>query len=131
MQIKIARTSDCTQIEAVFKNAFSPFRSHYTQASYTHTVVGQSEILRRMQEGVTWVAVEDDKIHGTVSIAFQEDWLYITGMAVNTQLQDKKIGYNLLLTLENYARKNGHNQMWLGTIKCLSRAIALYEAFGF
>ena len=131
MHIRIANTNECAQIEAIFQNAFSPFRDYYTQASYEYTVVDQKEILRRMKEGVTWVAVEDDKIHGTVSIAFKEDWLYITGMAVNTKLQGKKIGYKLLLTLEDYAHKNKHKKMWLGTTRFLPRAIALYEAFGF
>ena len=131
MHIRIAQENECAQIEGVFQNAFGPFRPHYNQSSYDHTVVDQTEILRRMREGVTWVAMEDGKVHGTVSIAFKKDWLYITGMAVNTTLQGKKIGYRLLVAIEDYARKNGHQQMWLGTTRFLPRAIALYKAFGF
>ena len=131
MHIKIANENECAQIEAVFQNAFSPFLPQYTPSSYAHTVVDQTEILRRMREGITWVAVEDNEVHGTVSIAFKKDWLYITGMAVNTKRQGRKIGYKLLVTIEDYARKNGHKQLWLGTIRFLPRAIALYEAFGF
>lgn len=131
MQIRTAKTTECAQIETVFKNAFGPFKEYYTQASYAHTVVGQTEILRRVKEGVTWVAVEDGEVHGTVSVTFKKDWLYVTGMAVNTKLHGKKIGYKLLLALENYARENGHKKMWLGTTSFLPRAIALYEKFGF
>lgn len=131
MVIRRATPQDCVAIHQVMQNSFSPFKHFYTTDSYANTVVGQDEILRRMQEGVTWVAEVDAQVLGTVSIAFQKDWLYVTGMAVDPRAQGKKMGYHLLKTIEEYALNNGHKQLYLGTTKFLNRAVSLYTRIGY
>ncbi|HFA49644.1 MAG TPA: GNAT family N-acetyltransferase [Bacteroidetes bacterium] len=131
MEIRPAKPAERKKIEALMQAAFGPFEHRYTKLAYANTVVGPQEILRRMTEGVTWVAVEGEEVVGTVSVAFEDDWLYVTGMAVAPAAQGKKIGYRMLEVMEKYALENGHRNIYLLTTKFLHRAQALYRGFGF
>ena len=131
MEIRQATPADCPAIEKVMQNAFGPFKQHYTPLAYANTVVNQEELLKRMTKGITWVAIDDEQILGTVSVAFHKEWLYITGMAVDPKAQGKKMGYQLMAHLEDYARNNGHAQLYLGTVPYLLRAVALYKNMGY
>lgn len=56
---------------------------------------------------------------------------YIQGMAVLPKGRGQKIGYQLLETIESYAKKNNCQELLLNTTPYLKKAISLYEKFGF
>ncbi|GJM31013.1 MAG: hypothetical protein DHS20C18_00140 [Saprospiraceae bacterium] len=131
MKIRIATPGDCECIAAVLEGAFSPFKSLYTDDAYALTVLTPEGVLKRMTEGITWVIEEKQSIMGTGSIAYTDNGLYITGMAVLPVAQGKKLGRKLLEVIEQYARQHRHQRMHLLTTTFLPRAKALYEKFGF
>ena len=131
MLIRRASPSDSHAIAEIFKEAFGPFQSGYTPAAYANTVVGKEVIQQRMQEGFSWVAVENDFTLGTVSATPTWDGLYVTGMAVSPKAQGKKAGFKLMCSLEELATQRSDKRLYLYTTPFLDRAINLYEKFGF
>jgi GNAT superfamily N-acetyltransferase len=84
-----------------------------------------------MNEGPLWVAALADTIVGTVSALSKGDALYIRGMAVLPVARGQKIGELLLMQIESFAFAHGYKRLILSTTPFLTRAIRLYEQFGF
>ncbi len=131
MTIRLATPADSPDIAKVFQDAFTPFQHQYTPDAFANTAVGEGVIRQRMEEGKTWIAVEDGEVLGTVTFATFWEGLYVTGMAVSPKAQGKKLGNVLMSALLDYARENGEKRVYLYTTTFLHRAIALYEKLGF
>jgi len=78
-----------------------------------------------------WVAVLDDQIVGTVAAVAKNDSLYIRGMGIVPEARGKRIGEALLRQVEKFAVDEGYKSLTLSTTPFLTRAIRLYEGFGF
>jgi putative acetyltransferase len=78
-----------------------------------------------------WVAIENAEIVGTVGAIAKGRALYIRGMGIVPEARGKGIGESVLRHIENFAVDQGHKEITLNTTPFLSRAIALYEHFGF
>ena len=131
VQIRIAAASDAESIALVLAEAFAEYRPQYTRAAFDATCPSSGAILKRMTEGPVWVAELDGAVAGTVAAVPKEDALYIRGMAILPAARGQAIGRLLLKTVEQHALGQGRQRMTLSTTPFLSRAIRLYESFGF
>ena len=131
MLVRRATPADSDAIANIFQEAFGPFKSGYTPDAYASTAVGEDVILQRMNEGYSWIAIEDGTTLGTVSATPTWDGFYVTGMAVSPKAQGKRVAYLLMCALEETAQERGDKRVYLYTTPFLHRAINLYEKFGF
>lgn len=131
MQIRIAITDDAPAIASTLYRAFLEFESLYTPEAFAATISSPHQIRRRLSEGPIWVALQDDVVVGTVSVAPKGDDLYIRGMAVDPATRGSGIGRELMKRVEEYAAQRGFKRLYLSTTPFLSDAIRLYEKCGF
>ncbi|NIR52071.1 GNAT family N-acetyltransferase [candidate division KSB1 bacterium] len=133
IQIQMAELNDAVAIASVLDESFREYKSLYTREGYAATTPNSEQIKNRIRlnEGPTWLALYDDRIVGTVSAVKKKMALYIRSMAVRPAARGKKIGELLLIEVEIFASENGYKRLFLSTTSFLTRAIRLYEHFGF
>jgi ribosomal protein S18 acetylase RimI-like enzyme len=122
---------DASAVAAVLEHAFMEYRESYTHAGFIATVLTKDKVETRMTEGPMWVALDSEEIVGTVAAVSQGESLYIRSMGIVPEARGKRIGELLLKNMEAYAIGHGYHRMILSTTPFLSRAIHLYERFGF
>jgi ribosomal protein S18 acetylase RimI-like enzyme len=111
--------------------AFTGFEASYTALAFAATTPTPEEIAGRFAEGPTWVAVQDDRVLGTVSVVPQGRGLYLRSMAVHPTARGQGIASRLLLAVEEFAMSEGYGRLVLTTTPFLAAAIQLYERAGF
>lgn len=122
---------DAPSISSLLYESFLEYKSSYTEKGFTATTPPSDQILDRLKEGPTWVALQEETIVGTVSAVSKEDSLYIRGMAILPSARGQRIGERLLKQIEDYASEHAFRILLLSTTPFLSRAIRLYEHYGF
>ncbi len=130
-QIRLARPDDDAAIASLLYKTFLEYEAQYTPEGFAATVSTPALIRHRMNEGPVWVALENAAIVGTVSAVLKDARLYIRGMAVDPLTRGKSIGRKLLASTQKYAVQMRCSCMFLSTTPFLSRAIRLYEHYGF
>jgi GNAT superfamily N-acetyltransferase len=118
-------------IEALLRKSFREYKQSYTPEAFEITTPGKCEIEDRVKHWTVWVAVRDNVIVGTVSAYLEGAALHIRSMAVHPKLRGHGIGKMLLARVEHFARTKGCQGLMLNTTPFLTRAIRLYEDFGF
>lgn len=131
LQIRLAAPEDASAIASVLLESFMEYKSLYTQEGFTATTPASDQIQNRMQEGHAWVALLNNAIVGTVSVVPKCESLYVRGMALLPAARGQKIGELLLREVEGFAIEQGFKRMYLSTTPFLTRAIQLYEHYGF
>jgi putative acetyltransferase len=131
IHIRIAAPDDAPTIAAVLYESFIEYRSFYTPEAFNATTPDIGQIRNRIKEGPTWVALHDDTIVGTVAAVPNGGSLYIRGMAILPAARGQSVGELLLREIERFATERGFTRLFLSTTPFLSRAIRLYERFGF
>lgn len=84
--------------------------------------------------GNFWAALQEDKVVGTIAlIAIGDRKGAIRKMFVNKDFRGKEFGIaqQLLDELIAYSKKNGIDDLYLGTVNILKAAIRFYERNGF
>jgi ribosomal protein S18 acetylase RimI-like enzyme len=131
VKIRLATAADAEAIALVLSRAFCEYESSYTPEAFAATILTPHEIKERMNDGPAWVALENGVIVGTVSLVLKNEEVYIRSMAVSPSARGKGIGRKLLDRTEAFAISNRCKRLFLSTTPFLSRAINLYERFGF
>jgi GNAT superfamily N-acetyltransferase len=131
IEIRTATAADAPAIEAVLSESFEEYKPRYTNAAFEATIPGRETILRRMEEGPTWVAVSEGEVVGTISAFPKGSVLCLRGLAVPPAERGKALGRLLLVHVARYAFHNGYRRMTLMTTPFLTRANREYEHFGF
>lgn len=133
MRIRVAAESDAAAIAGILREAFGPFEELYTTGAYAATVLSERKVRARFREkGRIWVAEDNGRTVGTVSVVEEEGRrLYIRSMAVAPSAQRGGIGRGLLREIEEFAREEGFEKLFLYTTPFLHGAIRLYEKNGF
>lgn len=129
--IKRAVVKDSEAVVKILRQAFQEFKEKYTRKAFEATVTTSEEVEQRMNNGIVWLATLGNEPIGTLSGRITANTFYIQGIAVIPAGRGKSIGYLLLKTCEDYARKNDCNELLLSTTPYLKDAIRLYEKFGF
>ena len=131
VRIRRATHSDAVLIAATLYGSFLAYESSYTPEAFAATVSTPEQIIERMKEGPIWVAFENERAIGTVSVVLKGEALYVRGMAVDPAARGKGIGRRLLDCAEEFAVQSGCQSLFLSTTPFLTRAILLYEHYGF
>ena len=131
IQIRMAVPDDAPQIASVLYESFAEYKPLYTDGGFIATTPASDQIQERMKEGPVWVALHDGRIVGTGSAVPRGKALYIRGMAVLPTARGQGIGELLLEHIEGFASASGYKLLVLSTTPFLTRAIRLYENFGF
>src|SRR5262249_29589387 len=131
LTIRLSTSEDAEAIAEVLRAAFTPFRDGCTEGSFKAVTPAIEEIVGRYGEGPIWVALNGDKVVGTVSTVPEPDWLYSRSMAVVPELQGSGVGFGLIDTVEQYAVENGFDRLFLYTSDFLKGALQFYERCGF
>jgi len=118
-------------ISYVLHQAFVEFEPLYTPEAFAATTPTSDQIQKRWSEGPVWVVAAGSQIVGTVSAVPKAEDLYVRSMAVLPSLRGMGLGYLLLQTVEQVAKTQGMQRMFLSTTPFLTGAIRLYERFGF
>ncbi|MBI4499718.1 MAG: GNAT family N-acetyltransferase [Gemmatimonadetes bacterium] len=111
--------------------AFREFEPLYTSAGFRATTPPPSEIARRLAEGPTWIAKEQETVLGTVSALDRGEEVYIRSMAVLPSARGRGLASQLLTVVHAYAVSQGARRLSLTTTPFLMAAIRLYERTGF
>jgi ribosomal protein S18 acetylase RimI-like enzyme len=129
--VRRATEDDAPAIASVLRDAFAPYRPHYTADAFAATVPPADAIRRRLEEGPVWVALRGDVVVGTVAAVLKDGGAYVRGMAVARQARGRGLGAQLLEAVERLAREHGVPRLFLSTTPFLGEAIRLYERQGF
>jgi GNAT superfamily N-acetyltransferase len=130
-QIRLAVIAEAPIIASILVQAFREYESLYTPEAFAVTTPTSEQIQRRWNEGPVWVAVQLDRIVGTVAAVPRGESLYIRSMAILPSARGEGIGRGLLQEAERLAVAHGFQRMILSTTPFLTHAIRLYEQFGF
>ena len=122
---------DAPAIARILRASFEEYRGLYTDRAFAVTTPSADSIAQRMEEGPAWVAQHGELIFGTISAIVRDDGLYLRGMAVCPLWRGQKVGWAMLEQAEAFARRAGNRRLYLSTTPFLSRAIRLYENYGF
>jgi GNAT superfamily N-acetyltransferase len=131
ISIRLAAADDAPGIASVLSESFAEYKSFYTGEAFAATTPTTAQVLERMGQGPTWVALGDGGIVGTVSAVVREGGLYVRGMAILPAARGQKVGELLLKRIEDFARAHGLRRLFLSTTPFLTRAIRLYHSYGF
>jgi GNAT superfamily N-acetyltransferase len=131
IHIRRATSADTLSIASVLYASFVEYEASYTYHAFVATISTSERIEQRMSEGPVWVALRDDAIVGTVSAVPKNEGVYIRGMGILPIARGHGIGTLLLEEVEWFASRHNYERLFLSTTPFLTRAIRLYEQFGF
>jgi GNAT superfamily N-acetyltransferase len=131
VRIRMAAPDDAPGIASVLSESFAEYKSLYTADAFAATTPTTAQVLERMRQGPTWVALGDGVIVGTVSAIAREGGLYVRGMALLPAARGQRVGELLLKRIEEFALAQGLRRLFLSTTPFLTRAIRLYDSYGF
>jgi putative acetyltransferase len=131
VRIRRAKQRDSAAIELVLRESFREYEPDYSPEAFYITTPGKHEIEDRIKRWTVWVALHANVIVGTVSAHSEGSALHIRSMAVHPSIRGQGIGKLLLARVEDFACANGYKRLILNTTPFLTRAIRLYERFGF
>ena len=130
-EIRLATPDDAAAISALLFEAFSTARSGYTDEAFAEVTPSAKKVAARFEEGPQWVAMADGRMVGTVSVMPQPDHLYIRSVGVAPDARGLGIAKRLMMTVEDFARAEGFDRLFLYTTYFSQGAIELYEKLGY
>ena len=131
VEIRLAVPEDAAAISRVLLESFSTFRDDYTPEAFEIVTPSPETVLARFGSGAMWVAVSDCEIVGTASVLPEPEWLYIRSLGVVPTARGLGIAKKMLAAIEEYARAEGFDRLFLYTTYFSTGAIELYEKHGF
>lgn len=131
LPIRTATSADAAPIASVLHQAFIEYEALYTPEAFAATTPSADQILNRLSEGPVWIALHNDHIVGTVAAVPRTEATYVRSMAILPEARGQRLGQLLLQDVESFAVTRGHRRLFLSTTPFLTRAIRLYEQFGF
>jgi len=131
VQIRLATADEAASIAFVLYQSFIEYEPLYMPKAFAATTPSADQIQKRWSEGPVWVAVQPDGLVGTVAAAPKGEALYVRSMAILPTARGQRIGRLLLRQVEHFAREWRYPRLFLSTTPFLTRAIRLYEQFGF
>jgi len=130
-QIRRAVETDALEIALLLHKAFVEYESLYTPGGFAATVLTPEQVVTRMREGPVWIVVHNGSVVATGAAVQKDAGLYIRGMAVAPEARGGRIGELLLHEVECFAKEARVQRLFLSTTPFLTRAIRLYEKWGF
>jgi N-acetylglutamate synthase-like GNAT family acetyltransferase len=125
--VRDATLAEIPAIAALLQQAFLEYEALYTPAAFAATTPTADQIQQRWHEGPVWMALQADRLVGTVAVVPQTSAVYLRSMAVHPRGRGQGIGKALLNYVEKYASAHSIKRMYLSTTPFLAAAIRLYE----
>jgi ribosomal protein S18 acetylase RimI-like enzyme len=129
--VRFATVDDAESIAAVLRQAFVEYQALYTPQAFAATTPPAETLRERWSEGPVWVALENDRLVGTVAAIIKGKTLYVRSMAILPAARGHGLGKLLLREVEKFANAHGLRRLVLSTTPFLLAAIRLYERHGF
>ncbi len=129
--VREATGQDAACIETILAESFEEYKPSFTNAAFRATTPTQDEILERLEEGLTWVAICEDKIVGTISAVPRGRVMLLRDLAVPPAERGKAIGKKLLVHAARYAYNHKYRRLSMHAAPFLTRALREVEQFGF
>ena len=129
--VRKAHVSESSAIASILRQAFNEYEHLYTPSAFAATTPTSAQIQERWNEGPVWVAVQNENEVGTSAAVAKHNGLYIRSMAVLPFARGQGIAVQLLKVVESFAVSGHAECLFLRTTPFLTRAIRLYERFGF
>jgi N-acetylglutamate synthase-like GNAT family acetyltransferase len=82
LRVRRAGRADAPAIASVLRAAFAEYQTRYTPAAFAATTPTAEEIVRRLDEGPTWIALLQGAVAATVSVLPRGELLQVRSMAV-------------------------------------------------
>ncbi|MDH7478660.1 MAG: GNAT family N-acetyltransferase, partial [Syntrophomonadaceae bacterium] len=131
VQVRQAVIGEASAIAEVLHRAFVEYEPLYTREAFLATTPSADQLRQRWDEGPVWVAVQDNRVVGTLSAVPRGEALYLRSMALLPSARGYGIGRVLLQQAEQFAAGQGFRLVFLCTTPFLTRAIRLYKKLGF
>ena len=133
LNIRKAEPGDVPAILQCLREAFEPYREHYTPGAFLDTVPALDDLQKRLANMCAFVATTSSgEIAGTIAcnmVGFGEG--HVRGMAVRTAWQGTGLAAELICSVERELRAQGCSRVSLDTTPVLQRALRFYEKQGF
>jgi N-acetylglutamate synthase-like GNAT family acetyltransferase len=129
--VRRATADDVPSITAVLFASFVEYETFYTAEAFKVATPSAEHLHQRMSEGPYWVALQKGIILGTISGVLQNKAVYIRSIAILPTARGQHLGRLLLEEVEAFASQQRAERLFLSTASFLTRAISLYEQFGF
>jgi ribosomal protein S18 acetylase RimI-like enzyme len=131
IEIRLGRVDEAVAVASILKRSFAEYEMLYTPEGFRATTPDSDVVSKRMSEGPLWIASIDEVLVGTGAAVAEGVSLYIRGMAVLPSARGNAVGESMLNHIQDHAVSSGCSRMFLSTTPFLTRAIRLYERFGF
>jgi ribosomal protein S18 acetylase RimI-like enzyme len=129
--VRRATRADAAAISALLRVSFAQFEALYTPEAFAATVLPESGILTRLEEGPVWVTELEKSVIGSVGAMKLSESVMVRGMAVHPSARGIGVGKTMLDHVEQFAIQEDARLLELYTTAFLDRAIRLYQAAGF
>ena len=131
IRIRLATIDEAPVVASVLHDTFAEFEPLYTPGGFSATSLTTDLVLSRWEDGPVWIALNDEKVVGTVAAMPKDGGLYVRSMAVLPSARGTGVGRLLMQEVERYAIAEGYGRMFLSTTHFFAAAIHLYERCGF
>ena len=132
ISVRRANSGDATAILHCLATAFEPFRTRYTAAGFTDTILTAQTVQQRLASMTLFVAESEGRVVGSIGCAaVSSDEGHLRGMAVLPEAQGSPAAQLLLQAAERELRARGCSRVTLDTTAPLERAMRFYEKNGY
>lgn len=131
MRTRRATEGDIDAIAEVLRRSFAEFERLYTRDGYAATTPDAPRLRERWPEGPVWVALDGQRIVGTIAAAVRGSGVYIRSMAVHPEARGHGAARGLMRQLELFAISQSAPRLYLSSTPFLHDAIRLYVSLGF
>lgn len=126
IQIKNFDESDAVQLSKMIYKTIDQLEKENPEINYqmVRNEDTPDELLKASKEGIMWIAVENNKVVGTISL---QD-IRVRRFFVHPKCQGQGIGKRLMNKVKNYMKDNNIKEIWVGA---LIKAYPIYKKLGF
>ncbi len=128
--IRTITTEDAALLKDLIQQAFEQYRDRLDPPSgvFTETV---EHLVQKIEHGGGFIALADQQAVGAVLYEPLEGGIYLGRLAVLPAYRGKGIGRLLVAAVENAAREQGFEHVWLGVRVVLPENRAMFERMGY
>src|SRR5579863_8203211 len=94
--VREATPVDARAISGLLRDAFREFEAFYTPEAFGATVLPESGVIARMQQGPVWVVELGPALIGTAAAVCEQESITVRGMAVHPSARGHGVGRMLL-----------------------------------
>ena len=134
-EIRAIRPGDNSYLAKIIRNSLEEFGANHPGTVYYDDSTDHLYELFRHPGSVYFVAEYDQQVAGGAGIfpteGLPEGCVELVKMYLKPEARGQRIGQALISQCLDWAREQGHKQVYLESMPELSKAVSVYEKFGF